>query len=40
MRIGNVAWSWLDPTVTPKGDQVLEIIDNIKSLGLPCFDMI
>lgn len=40
MRLGNVAWSWLHPEATPKGDELFRIVDNVAGLGFECIDFI
>lgn len=40
MRLGNVAWSWLHPEATPKGDELFKIADNVAGLGFECIDLI
>jgi sugar phosphate isomerase/epimerase len=40
MRIGNVAWCWMHPEETPKGDMLYRITDSVAELGFDCIDLI
>ena len=40
MRLGNVAWCWIHPEETPRGDRLFRIADEVAALGFSCIDLI